>query len=138
MRKLFVLLVSLSLLGCVTTPISSDNQAAQVLIEEAAKATIRHYFIDHPGSAERIARFREVAKVLINTEAVSTIGQLEQVALAEVSKTSDPVKRDDAQGLVRSLGALLRQYIGAGELDANAVVKVKDVIAALVSALPST
>lgn len=136
MRKLLIALV-LSLVGCATAPTSSDNQAIQVVVEEAAKATVRHYFVDHPGSAERIARFREIAKALINTEAVTTVGQLEQVALAEVAKTSDPVQRDDAIGLVRSLAILLRQYTGVGLLDANAVVRVKGVIAALVSALPA-
>lgn len=134
---LYVAFCSIS--GCVTTPEGGRELSAtgKVALQEVTAIAVRRAIDDSPRAQEKAANIRAVAARLAAVTDVTTIGELKLVVSAEVDALGlNPVDRADAQSLLNIFAALLADYIGKDEIDADALVRVNEFVSLILAALP--
>lgn len=140
MKLLIIPLLSILLAGCVTTPggqreLSEGGRAA---LREVAAIALERQIRDHGLSPERVERVRAVLVDMQQYEDITTVDALAAVVQHRIDNLSDPLDRQDFTRLVRVARPLLNEYVGAGRLDADGVVRVRDFLGDLAAALPPT
>lgn len=132
-------LAYLILAGCVTTPDGGHqlSETGKVALQEVASIAVRRSLSTSPRAAEKAQNIREIAVRLQSITEVTSVSDLRAAVEKEVNALGlNPVDRADAQSLLNIFHALLLDYVGRNELDADALVRVNEFITMVVNALP--
>lgn len=136
---LVVGLAVILLAGCAVGPGGHGPSPAtqKVLLQQGIGLAVDHFLVDSPKTQERVARVRGVAERLANVTGVTTVTDLRAAVDAEVKKLNLSVlEQKDAQRFLEIMEAVLRDYVGGEQLDAQGLVKVNDVVQWILVALP--
>lgn len=138
MCKLLVLPVLLILSACATNPDGSRDltNTGKVALQEVAAIAVSRHIRESPRAAERAQKIRAVLAEIQDMPDVTTVAGLRQVVQARIDALSDPFDRQDFTRLLNILSAVLLDYVGDGQLDAKAVVRVKDFLEYVAAAIP--
>lgn len=124
------------IMGCASSG-TQVSPGAKTALKEVAKLAVSRYVREHADS-ERIARIHEVLvelQQLPDTE-ITTVDALKAVVQARIeSQVANPLDRRDLVSLLNIVAPLLQDYVGTGDLLPEQVVKVRDFLSDLSSAL---
>lgn len=125
---------------CLLTACATNRElspSGKVLLQEAASIAVRRALIDSPRRAEKAQNIRDIAARLQNVTEQTTVSGLRAAVEQEIMKLNlEPIDHADAVSLLNICAALVADYIGRDELDADALVRVNEFIGYLVAALP--
>lgn len=130
-----LLLAALATILCGCAPQRANLQANPVLTQAGLivlQAGIRHgvadYLAQHPGSIGRTKAIVDGVLAVVNGDATTTIGALKEFAYAQIPASLPPLDQQDARALIDLVAIGVQQYIGDGQLDAKALVDLRDVL----------
>lgn len=136
----FVAALAMSLLSaCTTNPDGSRELTAtgKVALQEVASIVVSRHFRESPRAAEHAQEIRTLLTELAQLPDVTTVAALRQVVQLRIDeRVSDPYDRQDYTRLLNILSAVLSDYVGSGQLDAGARVKVTEFLSYVAAAIP--
>lgn len=133
-------IASLMLTGCVTTQEGGRalSSTGRIALQEVAAIAVRRAVTESPRAQEKAQNIREVAVRLATITSITSIDELKVAVEREVDALGlNPVDRADAQSLLNIFEALLLDYVGSNELDANGLIRLNEFISMIVTALPA-
>lgn len=129
----------LALSGCATNPDGSREltNTGKIALQEVAAIAVSRHVRESPRAAERAQKIRAVLADLQDLPDVATVSGLRQVVQARIDeRVSDPYDRQDFTRLLNILNAVLLDYVGDGQLDAQGIVRVRDFLGYVAAAIP--
>lgn len=136
---LLAIAAAIALSGCATNPDGSREltETGKVALKEVAGIVVSRHFRESPRAAEHAQEIRTVLAELAELPDVTTVAALRQVVQLRIDeRVSDPYDREDYSHLLNILSAVLSDYVGTGQLDAGARVKVRDFLGYVAAAIP--
>ena len=134
--RMFLVAAALAVLsGCASTS-GGVSPTGEVILREVAALAVSRYVRETPDIAVKAVKIRRVLAEIQETEDVTTAAKLRQALKDRIAQVEDPFDRSDYTHLLNILSPLLDQYVGSDGLAPNAVVKVKDFVSYIASALP--
>jgi hypothetical protein len=135
MRLILVAAALAVLSGCAST--SGLSPTGEAVLRELAAIGVARHFREYPGASMKAEKIRAVLVELQETEDITTVGALRLALEARIAKVSDPFDQADYTRLLNVLSPLLEQYVGNGTLAPDAVIKVRDFLGYVASAIPA-
>ena len=140
MRSLIAALASCAALsGCATNPDGSRELTAtgKVALQEVAAIVVSRHLRESPRAAEHAQKIRAVLTDIAQLPDVTTVTGLRQIVQARIDeRVTDTYDREDYTRLLNILSAVLNDYVGSGQLDAGARVKVTEFLGYVAAAIP--
>lgn len=144
MKKVILILAAVAALaGCSSSPSggSAAPSTQQMIIETSVRIAVRHALADQERTLDKARNIRAVAEqvlLAIDSGESWAVAALTAKAKAEIDKLElDPMSEADANDLLLLLSGLLEQRVGRGDLAPDALVKARDFIALVLTALPA-
>lgn len=132
--------LALGLQACATNPDGSRELTAtgKVALQEVAAIVVSRHFRESPRAAEHAQKIRDLLTDIAQLPDVTTVAGLRQVVQARINeRVSDPYDKEDYTRLLNILSAVLSDYVGSGQLDASARVKVTEFLGYVAAAIPA-
>lgn len=134
-----VLLLTVSLSGCVTNPNTGRTELTEGGKEALKQVTITagRRVVEERFSQAKIERVRSTLLELQDVPDVTTVDALVATIQARIeTKVTDPRDRRDFTDLTNILAPLVKEQVGAGDLAPDAVIRLRDFLGDLARALP--
>lgn len=132
-------LATLLLSACATNPDGSRELTAtsKIALQEVAAIVVSRHFRESPRAAEHAQKIRAVLTDIAQLPDVTTVAGLRQIVQARIDeRVTDQYDREDYTRLLNILSAVLSDYVGSGQLDAQARVKVTEFLGDVAAAIP--
>lgn len=140
MKLIFALpLLLTALTACATNPDGSRQltETGKVALQEVASIVIERHLRESPKAAEHAEKIRAVLTNIAQLPDVTTVSGLRQIVQARIDeRVTDSYDRQDYTRLLNILSAVLNDYVGSGQLDAGARVKVTEFLGYVAAAIP--
>lgn len=141
MKFIVSLLAALSLVGCSVNPTTGQQELSgtgKAAIVAFTGEFVDRYLAESPDRAKSIANIRDVAVRLQNVTDAVTVSELRARLDVEVAKLDiSDINKRSLKRWSPILEGLLQDYVGSGQLDANAYVRVNEFLNLIVAALPA-
>jgi hypothetical protein len=133
-RLICAALAALALTACSVPKanVAADpnlTAAGEIVVRMAVRRGVSDYIQKHgPAAAVRAKALVEDLLLVVNADANTTLDALKAVAYSKIPEEFSPIDQADARDVIDLVALAIQDRIGAGVLDPNARMKLRDAL----------